>query len=60
VAALALQLKDIDEEAIRLGVVDETATLEHVTPEGASVLVPDTAKVNELIHTVLYPAQTAN
>jgi LCP family protein required for cell wall assembly len=59
-AALALKLKDVEEDAIRVGVVDETATLEHVTPEGANVLVPDTAKVNELIHTVLYPARTAN
>ena len=59
-AALALQLKDINEDAIRMGVVDETATLEYTTPEGASVLVPDTAKVNELIREVLYPPPDAN
>ena len=60
VATLALELKNIKEEEIRMGVVDESATLDHVTPEGASVLVPDTAKVNELIQTVLYPVDTTN
>jgi LCP family protein required for cell wall assembly len=55
VVDLALKLRDLEDEAIRMGVVDETATLEHITPEGASVLVPDTAKVSELIQTILYP-----
>jgi LCP family protein required for cell wall assembly len=55
VVDLALKLKGLDEQSIRMGVVDETATLEHVTPEGASVLVPDTAAVTDLIQTVLYP-----
>ena len=54
-AALALQLKDVAEADIRLGVVDESASLDYVTPEGASVLVPDTAKVAALINSTLYP-----
>lgn len=55
-AALAWQVKDIQKSEIRLGVVDESATLSYVTPDGASVLVSDTAKVTKLVESVLYPA----
>ncbi|MBI3360535.1 MAG: LCP family protein [Chloroflexi bacterium] len=53
---LVLRLKNIDESKIRTGVVDDQATLEYTTPEGANVLVPDTAKVTQLIKTILYPS----
>lgn len=49
VIQLGLYIKDIPQENIRTGVINEGYTMEYSTPQGASVLVPDRAKLGELM-----------
>jgi LCP family protein required for cell wall assembly len=46
---LAWYLKDIEAENIRTGVVDERYTMGYLTPEGASVLVPNRSLIGSLM-----------
>lgn len=49
---LALYLKDISGSSIRTGVIDDRYAMDYTTPEGAQVLVPDRARLGELLTTV--------
>lgn len=46
---LALYLKDISAESMRTGVINEQYTIGYSTPQGASVLVPDRARIGPLM-----------
>lgn len=46
---LAWYLKDISADNIRTGVIDERYTMGYSTPQGASVLVPDRARLGTLM-----------
>lgn len=46
---LALYLKDIRPENIRTGVINEMYTMNWTTPQGAAVLVPDRARLGQLM-----------
>lgn len=46
---LALYLKDIPAENIRTGVIDQSYTIGYTTSAGASVLVPDRARIGPLM-----------
>lgn len=46
---LALYLKDISPDRIRTGVINEQYTIGYSTPQGASVLVPDRARIGPLM-----------
>lgn len=52
---LAWYLKDISPENIRTGVIDERYTMGYSTPQGASVLVPDRARLGQLMVEVFGP-----
>jgi anionic cell wall polymer biosynthesis LytR-Cps2A-Psr (LCP) family protein len=55
VIQLALFLKNIPVENIRTGVIDENYTMNWTTPQGAAVLVPDRARLGELMVNVFGP-----
>ncbi len=46
---LALYVKDIPAENMRTGVINEGYVMDYSTPQGASVLVPDRAKLGDLM-----------
>ena len=46
---LALYLKDISGGNIRTGVIDDRYAIDYTTPEGAQVLVPDRARLSDLL-----------
>lgn len=46
---LVYYLKDIPADSIKTGVIDERYTMGYMTPRGASVLVPDRAKLGGLM-----------
>jgi LCP family protein required for cell wall assembly len=54
-ACLAQLAKEIPRDEIRSAVIDERYTTNYTTPDGAQVLVPDRAKLGELLRT-LYSA----
>jgi polyisoprenyl-teichoic acid--peptidoglycan teichoic acid transferase len=49
IVQLALYVKDIPAENIRTGVINEGYVMDYSTSDGASVLVPDRAKLGELM-----------
>ncbi len=49
---LALYLADMSGASIRTGVIDDRYAIDYTTPEGAQVLVPDRARLPELLTTV--------
>lgn len=53
---LALYLKNIPAENIRTGVINETYTMNWTTPQGAAVLVPDRARLGQLMVEVFGPS----
>ncbi len=46
---LALYLKDIPGGNVRTGVIDDRYAIDYTTPEGAQVLVPDRARLSDLL-----------
>src|SRR5690606_33914319 len=46
---LGLFLKDVPEENIHTGVINEAYTVNYTTPQGAQVLIPDRARLGELM-----------
>ncbi len=46
---LALYLKDIPGSNVRTGVIDDQYAMDYTTPEGAQVLIPDSARLGELM-----------
>lgn len=56
VVQLALYLKNIPAENIHTGVINEAYTMNWTTPQGAAVLVPDRARLGQLMVEVFGPS----
>ncbi len=52
--SLASLAQDIPRESIRTGVIDANYTVGYVTPEGAQVLIPDRARIGDLLESVFW------
>ena len=55
VIQLGLYLKDILPENIHTGVINEAYTVGYTTPQGAQVLVPDRARLGQLMVDIFGP-----
>ena len=52
--SLAGLAKDIDRENIRTGVIDSNYASDYVTNQGAQVLIPNRARIGELLSQVFW------